>query len=145
MYTPPEPSVPLDTFYPADLGWQLAITAGMGATALLAYASDAYLAEHFPGFVVNLRKTLGMHTIQWIWRAAATAHLAEGAVALVLCLRRGWYSPLNVFKWTMSTIMFGFASLSKLRKHARQVQGEEEDNVQYKKVKWDVYFQRKCY
>lgn len=127
MYTPPTPSVPLDVFYGADIMWQLLIAAGLGATAVLNYASDAYLARNFPLFVLDLRDALGAQTINYIWRGALAAHAIEGAITLGICLYRGWYSPLNTFKWTVSSLLFGYASLSKLVNHGRDVQHGKQD------------------
>lgn len=127
VYTPPQPAVPLDTFYPADPMWQILIALGMGATTVLALSSDDYLLRQFPASVLSFRQAIGHNIIQNIFRGAVACHVGEGLVALGICLRRGWYSPINVFKWTTSTLLFGFASMSKLLLHAKQVNGTKTD------------------
>lgn len=105
-----------DQFIAADVGWQVAIAAGMGTTALLAYADNATL----PSFLLALRNSLGQQTIRYIWYGACTAHISEAVVALRICLHRGCYSPSNVFRWTLSTALFGYASMTKLLNHRHQ-------------------------
>ena len=127
VYTPPQPAVPLDTFYPANPMLQILIALGMGATTVLALSSDEYLLRQFPESVLSFRQTIGHNTIQNIFRGACAIHVGESLVALGICLRRGWYSPINIFKWTTSTLLFGFASMSKLLLHAKQVNGTKTD------------------
>ncbi|KAI9469653.1 MAG: hypothetical protein EXX96DRAFT_586980 [Benjaminiella poitrasii] len=118
----------LDVFYPADRFWQTAITIGMGANALLGYASDDFLSRLFPSFVVSFRNYLTADVISKIFRWAVVTHVAEGAVALVICLKRGWYSPVNVAKWTFSTVLYGFASMKKLLWHGKKVASKKKTN-----------------
>ncbi|KAI8970266.1 hypothetical protein BDF20DRAFT_916094 [Mycotypha africana] len=113
-------STPLDVFYPADRHWQLIITAGMGATALLGYASDDVLRRLFPSFVLSFRNYMTPELIQSIFFWASVTHVTESFVALCICLKRRWYSPLNILKWTGSTMLYGFASMRKLIGHGQK-------------------------
>ncbi|KAG0171191.1 hypothetical protein DFQ28_004096 [Apophysomyces sp. BC1034] len=122
VYTPPEPAVPLDTFYPADPMWQLLIAVGIGALAVLAFSTDAYLARQFPSAVLQFRNMLGMRELQILWNAAVVIHVLEAIVALGICLRRKWYSPWTVLKWTGSTLCFGFASMKELIRHGKELE-----------------------
>lgn len=112
----------LDVFYPAERFWQTSIAVGMGATALLGYASDEFLGRAFPSFVLSFRNYLTCGLIQNIFKYAVWIHLFEGAVALLICLKRNWYSPLNVLKWTVSTTLYGFASMKQLLAHGKRVE-----------------------
>lgn len=113
--------VPTDVFYPADRFWQTTIALGMGANALLGYGSDDLLSRLFPSFILTFRNYLSAELIQSIFRWAVVTHVVEGVVALGICLKRGWYSPVNIMKWTGSTVLYGFASMSKLLGHAKKV------------------------
>ncbi|KAI8639686.1 hypothetical protein BD408DRAFT_420916 [Parasitella parasitica] len=115
------PSVPLDVFYPADRFWQTAIAVGLGVNALLGYASDEFLSRLFPSFVASFRNYLTPQLIQSIFNWAAAVHAVEGLVALGICLKRGWYSPVNILKWTVSTTLYGGASMIKLLGHGNKV------------------------
>lgn len=114
--------VQLDTFIPADRRWQTAIAVGLGTNALLGYASDDFLSRLFPSFVLAFRNYLGQGLIRSIFRWAVVLHLVEGSIGLLICLKRGWYSPVNVLKWTTSTLLYGFASLMKLSEHGKKVE-----------------------
>ncbi|KAI8137024.1 hypothetical protein BJV82DRAFT_675188 [Fennellomyces sp. T-0311] len=124
MYTPPEPAVPLDTFYPAEVSHQLLIAFGMGTLGLLTFASEEYLARQFPPQVLEFRNLFGDRVLHGIWNMALSMHSIEALLAFGICVRRGWYSPINVCKWTVSTALFGVASMSKLLKHAKKVKAE---------------------
>lgn len=113
--------VPTDIFYPADRFWQTAIAIGMGTTALLGYGSDEFLGRLFPSFVLAFRNFLTQELIQSIFRWAVVTHVLEGTVALGICLKRGWYSTANTVKWTTSTVLYGYASMSKLLGHGKKV------------------------
>ncbi|KAI8377926.1 uncharacterized protein BYT42DRAFT_572203 [Radiomyces spectabilis] len=119
-------NVPRDVFFPAHMFWQVAIAAGMAGTATLTYASDAFLARQFPSFVLQLRRTIGHDVIRVLWTIACTAHISQGILALYLCVKRGWYHPVNIAKWTFSTLLYGYASTKKLLKHGRDVSLEEK-------------------
>lgn len=115
-------SVPLDVFYPADRFWQIAIAAGMGSTALLGYASDEFLARLLSNYAASFRNYLTPALLQSIFKWASIIHVTEGAIALGICLKRGWYSPENTLKWTVSTTLYGVASMSKLLGHGKKVE-----------------------
>ncbi|ORE01098.1 hypothetical protein BCV72DRAFT_299788 [Rhizopus microsporus var. microsporus] len=110
-----------DVFYSADFHWQILIILGLGANALLAYASDEFLLNNFPLFMYKLREFLTASLIKKIFQGAIICHLAEGLFTLGICLIRGWYSPYNTLRWTISSAVFGFASLSKLFAHGEKL------------------------
>ncbi|KAG2234941.1 hypothetical protein BDF21DRAFT_467106 [Thamnidium elegans] len=109
----------LDVFYPPDRFWQTSIAVGMGLTALLGYSSDAFLSKLLPSVVLQFRNYITQDVIVSIFKWACIAHLVEGFIALGICLKRKWYSPINVLKWTTSTILYATASMSKLLKHGK--------------------------
>ncbi|GAA5801139.1 hypothetical protein HPULCUR_006581 [Helicostylum pulchrum] len=109
----------LDVFYPADQFWQTSIIVGMGLTALLSYSSDAFLSRLLPSAVLQFRNYITQGVFMSVFKWACIAHLLEGSVALGICLKRKWYSPINVLKWTLSTTLYGTASMSKLLKHGK--------------------------
>jgi hypothetical protein len=111
----------LDIFYPADRFWQLAISFGLGSNALLGYGSEELLQQVLPSFAMSIREYLTPGLIRNIFQVAVVIHLLEASVALNICLKRGWYSPLNILKWTGSTALYGFASMSKLVGHGKKV------------------------
>lgn len=115
------PTVPLDVFYPADSFWQLAILFGLSSNALLGYGSEEHLQQFMPSFVMSIRQFLTPALIRNIFKTATAIHLFEGSVAFAICLERKWYSPINVLKWTASTALFGFASMTKLIGHGKKV------------------------
>ncbi|KAI9258032.1 hypothetical protein BDA99DRAFT_484208 [Phascolomyces articulosus] len=115
-----------DVFYPADMTLQLLIAFGMGSLGLLTFSSDEYLLRQFPPALLEFKSLFGDRLLHMIWNGAVTLHVVEGLLALGICLRRGWYSPTNVAKWTISTTLFGFASMSKLLAHAKQVAKKTE-------------------
>ncbi|KAI8576710.1 hypothetical protein K450DRAFT_255775 [Umbelopsis ramanniana AG] len=119
-YTPPSSEVPLDTFYPCNTGLAVAIVAGMGAVYYFSVSTPEDI-KALPLPIQYFHKLYPHHWYPIIWKAASGIHVAEGVVALGICLRRGWYSPVNVAKWTISTLLFGFGSMKKLMKHGREV------------------------
>ncbi|GAA5801219.1 hypothetical protein HPULCUR_006662 [Helicostylum pulchrum] len=123
VYTPPQPQVPLNSFYLPQTSLMTTVGFSLGMVAVLAYCSDDYLQRQFPTQVLELRNTIGSQLIQKIWKTLVVVHLAESTFTLVTCIHRGWYSPLNTIKWTLSTMLFGFGSLLQLKKHARDVTG----------------------
>lgn len=114
--------VPLDVFYPADRFWQFAIAVGLGSNALLGYGSEEFLSRLFPSFVLSFRNYLTPQLIRSIFNWAVAVHAIEGTVAFGICLKRGWYNPQNILKWTVSTTMYGAASLTKLLGHGKKVE-----------------------
>ncbi|CAO3702594.1 unnamed protein product [Rhizopus stolonifer] len=100
-------------FYAPDLHWQVLISLGLATNFLLGYASDDLLNQNMPLFLIGLRDTLSVLWIQRIFKGAILCHLVEGLFAFTVCYNRG-YSPWIIFKWTLSTTMFGYASMSKL-------------------------------
>ncbi|KAG2201186.1 hypothetical protein INT47_012997 [Mucor saturninus] len=122
------PTVERDAFYPADRFWQTSIAIGLSSIALLGYASDAFLQRLFPSFVVTFRNYLTPELIRSVFNWAAVVHLMEGSVALAICLKRNWYSPINVLKWTGSTTLYGAASMVKLMRHGRLVERASKKN-----------------
>ncbi|KAG2227994.1 hypothetical protein INT45_012018 [Circinella minor] len=123
IYTPAEPQVPLDIFYPVPLGKALLVGFFIGLPALIGYSTDASLA-HAP-ILLELREKYGLRIIsQQVFRGAVALHALEASIAFITCVRRGWYSSLNTVKWTLSTFFFGVGSLSLLRKHGRKVRGQ---------------------
>lgn len=120
--------VNLDVFYPAERFWQTSIALGMGVTALLGYTSDEFLQRAFPSFVLSFRNYLTSGLIQTIFRYAVITHILEGSVALLICLKRNWYSPLNILKWTVSTTLYGFASMKELIAHGKKVEKAARKN-----------------
>lgn len=120
IYTPPEPTVPLNTFYPVAHRKAISVGALFGFFALFGHASDNQL----PRLLLPIRDSvIGPATARKIFNGLVYVHLAEASLALLICLRRGWYDSVNVFKWTFSTFLFGFNSMGMLRKHAKDVQG----------------------
>ena len=124
IYTPAEPQVPLDVFYPVRLGKGLLIAGlAIGLPALMGYSTDASLA-HAP-ILLELREKYGLRIIsQHVFRGVVAVHALEATIAFITCVRRGWYSSLNTIKWTLSTFLFGVGSMSLLRKHGREVRGQ---------------------
>ena len=123
VYTPPQPQVPLNSFYLPENKIMLPVGVGLGVIALLAYGSDDYLKRQFPAQVLQLRNKVGVELIHKIWKGLAIVHLSEGAYTFVTCIHRGWYSPINTIKWTLSSILFGVGSIKLLKKHANDVAG----------------------
>ncbi|KAF1801254.1 hypothetical protein V8B55DRAFT_1389761 [Mucor lusitanicus] len=123
VYTPPEPQVSLNSFYLPESKIMWSVGFGLSALALLACSSDAYLQRQFPAQVLAFRDKLGAELLYKIWKGAVIIHLAEGAYTFITCVRRGWYSPVNTIKWTLSSLLFGFGSLKQLKKHANDVAG----------------------
>ncbi|KAI8089955.1 uncharacterized protein BX664DRAFT_281299 [Halteromyces radiatus] len=120
IYTPPTPSVPLDAFYPVSVSEALRFGVFLGFFALFGYASDTQL----PRLLQPIRQSIISPIIsKKIFKAVVYIHLAEASLAFFMCLRRGWYGPSNILKWTASTFFFGFNSMRLLRKHAKDVQG----------------------
>ncbi|GAA5808905.1 hypothetical protein MFLAVUS_002304 [Mucor flavus] len=108
-----------DVFYPADQCWQTFVKVGMGLTALLAYSSDAFLSRFLPPVVLQFRNYFTQDVLMSVFKGACTIHLIQGSIALGICLKRKWYSPVNVLKWTVSTTLYGAASMTKLLKHGK--------------------------
>ncbi|CAO3702400.1 unnamed protein product [Rhizopus stolonifer] len=120
-YTPENPSVPLDTFYLPRPFFMITLGFGMGALGLLSYASDDYLKRQFPNQVLEFRHTIGQSLIRRVMDVIWAVHALEGMYVLTSCLRRGWYGPINIFKWIASTLVFGYSSVQQLKKHAKDV------------------------
>lgn len=119
VYTPPESPVALDVFYAVPISEQLRVGLLFGTVAVIGYGSRSSLPS-------ILRDKAGLQSAaRTVFRALVAIHVLEGFLALATCLRRRWYSPLNVLKWTASTTVFGVFSFKLLKKHARQVSGEE--------------------
>ncbi|ORY99353.1 hypothetical protein BCR43DRAFT_489144 [Syncephalastrum racemosum] len=108
LYTPPNPSVPLDAFYPVP---------GVGVAGGCALFGALALAAYYPG----LLKSQGQQNARLVIRGIAGIHIVEGLATVFICLRRGWYSPKNTIKWTLQTLLFGFGSLRQLKRHAAHV------------------------
>ncbi|KAL0075694.1 hypothetical protein J3Q64DRAFT_1769183 [Phycomyces blakesleeanus] len=121
MYTPEEPAAPLDVFYNADPFWQMMIAAGLGLLFLYRYAPDTYIRQHFPQALIQFRNYLGPKMIDNIWRTTVLVHVFESFATMVTCIRRKWYSPINIAKWTASSFIFGVASMNKLVQHGKEV------------------------
>ncbi|KAG0166220.1 hypothetical protein DFQ28_007611 [Apophysomyces sp. BC1034] len=119
VYIPPNPSVPLDLFYAPPKKWQVFVGLALGATALVAYLPE----RRFPQELLRYRELIGVDLACKVFRTTATIHAVEAAVTYLICLRRGWYSPLTILKWTASTFLFGGGSIMQLTRHSRQVQG----------------------
>ncbi|ORX51703.1 hypothetical protein DM01DRAFT_1337203 [Hesseltinella vesiculosa] len=118
VYTPPEPRVPLNIFYPVSRNDALSCALLFGSLAVFGYASDRQL----PGFLHPVRSSLlKVDSAKRILKGLAYVHTAEAVLALAICLRRGWYSTENTIKWTLSTLVFGVFSTSRLIKHGRDV------------------------
>ncbi|KAI8886279.1 hypothetical protein K501DRAFT_244552 [Backusella circina FSU 941] len=110
----------LDVFYPADKAWQVAVVLGLANVYLFAYGSDEAFSA-LPSFVLDFRNRITAEHCQKIFFFACAAHITEGLYALGVCLKRGCYSPINTFKWTLSTLLFGFNSTRKLNAHGRVI------------------------
>lgn len=95
----------------------------IGFGAIFAFSSNEYLQRQFPAQVLALRNKVGKELAMKVWKGVFFVHLVEGAYTLLTCIRRGWYSPMNTIKWTLSSVLFGFGSLKKLNKHASDVAG----------------------
>lgn len=90
-----------------------------GTVALVGYGSRSSLPS-----ILRDRASL-QSAARTVFRVLIAIHAFEGFLALATCVRRGWYSPKNVLKWTASTTVFGVFSFKLLKKHARQVSGED--------------------
>lgn len=123
VYTPPQPEVPLNSFYLPRTPAMVSIGLAVSMVAVIANGSDAYLQRQFPNQVFELRKLILSPLGMKMMKGLAIVHLAEGAYTLLTCIHRGWYSPLNTMKWTLSSTLFGIGSLIQLKKHARDVAG----------------------
>ncbi|KAI9487215.1 MAG: hypothetical protein EXX96DRAFT_615009 [Benjaminiella poitrasii] len=123
VYTLPEPQVPLNSFYLPDTNSMLVIGVGLGLFTLLTCTSDDYLERQLSPQLVTVRNRIGTDLLLKIFKGLAALHVCEGAFALLTCIRRGWYSPVNTAKWTLSSILFGIGSLKQLRRHASDVAG----------------------
>ncbi|KAI9029576.1 hypothetical protein CLU79DRAFT_696043 [Phycomyces nitens] len=121
MYTPDEPAAPLDVFYSPTYFQQVIIAAGLGALFLYRYAPDTYIRQHFPLAFLHFKNYLGPKLIKNIWDFALVVHVAEAVGVMVTCIRRKWYSPINIAKWTASTLFFGVTSINKLVQHGKEV------------------------
>ncbi|KAI8074476.1 hypothetical protein BC940DRAFT_288332 [Gongronella butleri] len=120
VYTPPDPQVPLDAFHPVARRDVVSVGLLFGSLALFGYATD----QQLPGLLHPVRASLlKAPAARKIFTGLVYVHAAEAALALLICLRRGWYSPSNVFKWTLSTFLFGIGSTKRLIKHGKDVQG----------------------
>ncbi|KAI9246737.1 hypothetical protein BDA99DRAFT_526815 [Phascolomyces articulosus] len=124
IYTPEEPAVPLDVFYPLPLSKVIVTGVVIALPAILGYATDASLA-HVP-ILLELREKYALRAIsQKVFRGLVVVHGFEAAIALITCVRRGWYSYINTFKWTLSTFVFGVGSMQLLQKHGKKVRGQQ--------------------
>lgn len=123
IYTPPQPQVPLNTFYVPERKTVIIIGATLIFGTIFSYSSDEYLKRQFPIQVLELRNRIGKGFVTKFWNGLLAVHVAEAAYTFLTCLRRGWYSPLNTIKWTLSSALFGIGSLKQLSKHARDVAG----------------------
>lgn len=99
------------------------VGSAIGIVAISAYSSDDYLQRQFPVQVLALRNKIGKELLTKVWKGLVFVHLVEGACTLLACIRRGWYSPINTIKWTLSSVLFGVGSLKQLKKHANDVAG----------------------
>lgn len=108
-----------DTFYHAGLAWQIPIILGL---LNLGYLAARSRIDTGPWYAAQIQQTIGLPTIQWVWRISVGLHVGESIIACVICLNRGWYSATNTAKWTLSTFLFGYASLGKLLRHGKQGQ-----------------------
>ncbi|KAI8086482.1 uncharacterized protein BX664DRAFT_360006 [Halteromyces radiatus] len=107
-----------DVFYHADRFWQIPIILGM---CHLGYLAARSRIETGPWYAAQIQQIIGLHVIQWMWSISVGLHVGESLIACGICLHRGWYSSGNILRWTISTFFFGFASLSKLLKHGRDM------------------------
>lgn len=108
LYTPPNPSVPLDAFYPVP---------GVGVAGACALFGALALAAYNP----RLLKPQGQQNARLVLRGIVGIHLVEGLATMLTCLRRGWYGPKNTIKWTLQSLFFGYGSLRQLKRHAADV------------------------
>lgn len=108
-----------DTFLHADLAWQIPIIIGM---LNLGYLAAQSRIDTGPWYAAQIQRAIGLPIIQWVWRISVGLHVGESVIACGICLNRGWYSATNTAKWTLSTFLFGFASLSKLLRLGKQGQ-----------------------
>lgn len=99
----------------------------LSSVGLFAFGSDGYLKRQFPSQVLELRNKWGQALMSKIWNGLMVLHLGEASYTLLTCLHRGWYSPLNIVKWTLSSLLFGVGSLQQLKKHAKDVAGLKSD------------------
>jgi hypothetical protein len=97
--------------------------ASIGIVGVLGLTTNDYLKRQFPSQVLELRNRIGQDVFRKLWNGIVVIHLGEGAYTLLTCVHRGWYSPINTIKWTLSSILFGFGSLKQLKKHANDVAG----------------------
>lgn len=125
VYTPENPIVPLNSFYLPRQNDMLSVGVLLGGLALITYTSDDYLKRQLPSFVLSLRNTIGRDLLLKICKGLVVVHSGEALYALLTCFRRGWYSPINTIKWTLSTFVFGIGSLKQLSKHAKDVSGSK--------------------
>lgn len=123
-----EPAVKRDVFYPTERAWKIGIALGLGSNALLGYASDEFSQRFFSSFVMSFRNYLTPELLRSVFNLAVVLHLVEGSIVLAICLKRNWYSPLNIMKWTGSTLLYGAASMTKLIRHGKLVERASKKN-----------------
>lgn len=125
IYTPNQPQVPLNSFYLPSIGSMMAEGVLLGSVAIMSTTTDNYLRRQFPAQVLTMRNTVGLQLMKKIGTGLVCLHVAAGAYTLISCYRRGWYNTVNTIKWTISSLIFGAASLGQFKKHAKHVRGEE--------------------
>jgi hypothetical protein len=120
VYTPPNPTVPLNVFYPVSTRDAISVGALFGFLALMGRTSDSQL----PRLLLPIRQSvIGPTMANKIFNTFVYIHIGEASLALLITLRRGWYSWSNVFKWSFSTLLYGVYSMRRLLKHGKDVQG----------------------
>ncbi|CAO3594915.1 unnamed protein product [Absidia cylindrospora] len=120
IYTPPEPAVPLNIFYRVPAREAISVSALFGFLALMGRASDSQL----PRLLLPIRQSvINPTTANKILNTLVYIHIGEASMALLITLRRGWYSSSNVVKWSFSTLLYGVYSMRRLLKHGKDVQG----------------------
>ncbi|KAI8983482.1 hypothetical protein BDB01DRAFT_835578 [Pilobolus umbonatus] len=113
---------PKDKFLAVDNIWMAIITPSLLIHAFFAYASDETLLRYLPIVAITFRNNISQSLIKSVLNWAVIVHVVEASIALGICMKRGWYSPMNTAKWTLSTLGFGVASMFKLLGHGKKVE-----------------------
>ncbi|KAI8333222.1 hypothetical protein BD560DRAFT_415029 [Blakeslea trispora] len=110
-----------DVFQDGNASVKMLVLFGLTLNGLLAYGSESFLQAYMPQSIMTIRDTITPQYTRVIFQCALFAHLGESLVSLGICLKRGWYSPLNVLRWTGYTFIYGFPILTSLLNHGKQV------------------------
>ncbi|OZJ05424.1 hypothetical protein BZG36_01653 [Bifiguratus adelaidae] len=115
--TTPTP-IPTSNQYPTDIFYS--VDKRDVAIAVIYYGILAYAASPYNSGWTKFPPA----SARWVLKVLVGIHTLEAAIALAKTIKRGWYSPITIAKWTLSTLVFGMPSGKKLELHRKQVTGE---------------------